>query len=521
MVDTYITRMQSSLRYHKFVWFLWYLLLLSIPVTSSPVVAFLTRGSVVSPLAGIPLGLLVMLWLLPEVLRGERLPEYMKPLLLFVVVAISACAAAYFLKLFPFLGQSVFLRELRALFTLAIGVCFFLIGAKIVRTEERLRSSLRWLYIGGVGTLIWSTIQAIFIFSNYGEPLAPFELPFPNMINIIHRLFSIRDLLPNRVTGFAYEPSFLANQMVLLYLPLWLASVVRGFSVFNRKLSGLSLELVFAVWGFLIVLLSQSRIGLLSTFVLLGVLGMLGAWRLSGRVDGVFREKRSDRNSRYATKSRLWIRILVWLLLLILVVVIFLAVLQIASRLDPRLERLFNVDYLTVLSRQEEPVYSLASILSSAERAVYWHSSFRVFSLYPILGVGLGNEGFLFREAVPAFGSRLTEIVRILNGSPQFPNPKNLWIRLLAETGIIGFLTFVVWLLIMLLGARSLFKRNGRMQGAIGLAGILALFAQIIEGFSLDSFALPQLWIMLGFVAAVLAFPRSKSSPVEAGVDAG
>lgn len=503
------------------VWFLWFFLLLSIPVTSSPIVAFLTSGSVVSPLAGLPLGLLVVLWLLPEFLLGARIPEVMKPLLLFVVVALSSCAMAYFLRIFPFLGQSVVMRELRALFTLAIGVCFFLVGSKIIKSEERFRSSLRWLYIGGFGTLIWSTIQAFYIYSNFGEPVLPNELPFPNLINIIHRLFSIRDLLPNRVTGLAYEPSFLANQMVLIYLPLWLASVVRGYSVFNRKSSGLSIELVFAIWGLLIVLLSQSRIGLLSTFVLIGVLGMWGAWRVTGRFDKVNWDRRSNSTFRSASNSRLWIRILALVLLLILVLVLFFAVLQIASHLDPRIDRLFNVDYLTVLRRHEEPIYSLASILSYAERVVYWHSGFRVFSLYPILGVGLGNEGFLFRDTVPAFGSRLTEIVRILNGSPQFPNPKNMWIRLLSETGILGFLTFVVWLLVMLQGAWILYRSTVGIQGVIGLAGILALLAQIIEGFSLDSFALPQLWIMLGLVSASLTLPLFKSSPLEAGLDTG
>jgi hypothetical protein len=46
--------------------------------------------------------------------------------------------------------------------------------------------------------------------------------------------------------------------------------------------------------------------------------------------------------------------------------------------------------------------------------------------------------------------------------------------------------------------------------GALGAAGLLALGVQVFEGLSLDTFALPQLWIVLGLVsAAVSALPQT------------
>ena len=138
-------------------------------------------------------------------------------------------------------------------------------------------------------------------------------------------------------------------------------------------------------------------------------------------------------------------------------------------------------------------------------RLMYWTSGFRVFSQYPILGVGLGNSGFLFLDTVPSFGYRLPEIVNIASGSPQFPNPKNLWVRLLAETGIVGFSVFMTWLLILVLGAWALMKKGKDLNAILGLAGLLAILAQVFEGFSLDTFALPHLWIMLGLLTAAVA----------------
>ena len=37
------------------------------------------------------------------------------------------------------------------------------------------------------------------------------------------------------------------------------------------------------------------------------------------------------------------------------------------------------------------------------------------------------------------------------------------------------------------------------------MAGLLALVAQLVEGFSLDTFALPQLWILVGLLTAAFS----------------
>ncbi len=42
------------------------------------------------------------------------------------------------------------------------------------------------------------------------------------------------------------------------------------------------------------------------------------------------------------------------------------------------------------------------------------------------------------------------------------------------------------------------------LRRMIGMAGFLSLLALLFEGFSLDTFALPHLWVMLGLVTAVL-----------------
>jgi len=104
---------------------------------------------------------------------------------------------------------------------------------------------------------------------------------------------------------------------------------------------------------------------------------------------------------------------------------------------------------------------------------------------------------------MPAYGYNLEEIRYIVGPETNsFPNPKNLWIRLLSETGIVGFSVFFVWLLLTGLKALSLSKQVDAIYVMVGVSGLIGLTAQVIEGFSLDTFALPQFWILPALIAA-------------------
>jgi hypothetical protein len=501
MTDHLNSLLGSSRPREIFLGFGWAILLISIPVSSFPLVAKFTGGSTVSPLAGLPLGLLLVFWFVPHLLRGGRLPAVSTPLMLFICVAVCASALAPFYEIGAFLGQTVFDRVVRALVTLVAGVGFYLVAATIPRSENGLRRSLRWVYLGAVPMLLWSSIQAYIVFRG---------MPVPDKLQDIHRLFSIRDMLSSRVTGLGYEPSWLADQLIVLYLPLWISSVIRGYSAFGRSSKFLSPELGLLIWGSAVLFLSQSRIGFLSASMSTGIVFLVGGWGLAGRWAELLGIRRQD---HWKNKSRRWLRVLriiLWFLLLLVLLLIVSALIFVASRFDPRLARLFQTNYSMILNTSSQPLYAVANQLAYAERVIYWDYGLRVFAQYPLLGVGLGNAGFFFREQVPAFGYHLPEIIRILNGAAQFPNTKNLWIRLFAETGVVGFSVFIAWLFVIALGAWSLHKRGKGVCAVLGLAGLLALIAQVFEGFSLDSFALPQLWIMLGLMTAALSLTSDR-----------
>ena len=466
---------------------LWALLLISIPFTSHPITARILVWSPVSPLAAIPLIGLTVVWLPSHIIWSRTVPKLAIPLLVFAGVAAITSLLALFLPVYPTYGQSAPSRELRALLTLGVGIAFYLVASTWPSSEKRLRFSLRWVYIGGVALLIYSTFQLM--------TLPTIDNPVPEPLIQLHRLFSVRDPFRNRITGFAYEPSWLGNQLVLLYIPLWLGSVIASYSIWRKPLRQVSIELVLLFWGMIILFFSFARLAWISLFLVLAVLLVVG----SGRVVTYLLRRWKGEGSGTTILGQMASLIIGLLVLTIMAT----GVVLLASRLDDRIADALSVNLATVFSGRHPWPYLLANELRYAERLMYWVSGLRIFSLYPVLGLGLGNSGFLMESTMPAFGYLLPEIIQTIHlGEFGFPNPKSLWIRLLSETGVIGFALFVAWLTVLGAAAARLVRGARGIRRAIGLATLLALLAQITEGFSLDTFGLPHLWVMLGLLTA-------------------
>jgi hypothetical protein len=103
-----------------------------------------------------------------------------------------------------------------------------------------------------------------------------------------------------------------------------------------------------------------------------------------------------------------------------------------------------------------------------------------------------------------ALGWNLIEVRRLMYRTSILLNVKSLWARLLAETGLVGFSVFCGWIYSL---AVKFFKRShsqNTLESVFSVAGIFVLFALLAEGFSIDSFAMPYLWVALGLASADL-----------------
>jgi O-antigen ligase len=486
--------------YEKTIWFLWAALLVLIPFTSSPIIEKTLGKSTVGPLSLIPLGLLVILWLIPFLLRQKVYPLEVLPLVVFIIIVFLGALRSPFLELYSFVEIGPLTRTIRGLITLAIGLCFYLSASFLPVSEEKIKSSVRLIFIGALITLVWASIQMLALPNSDNPP--------PPVLMKIHRWFSVRDMIRGRISGFAFEPSWLADQLVILYMPLALAGVIRKKSVFNFRLGPITFELMLVLWGSLALFLTYSRIGYAAFFFSIG-LTLLLLSRSMARSTADWLRKRFS-HSRFTGLQNIRGRT-VWVAVMGTFLILVIGVVYLAIATDDRIDRIMDINLREVVGTSSLPlIFRIAFQFEYAERLVYWATSFRVFSLYPLLGVGLGNMGFFLRDTMPAYGTLLPEIISIIGPYAwRFPNPKNIWLRLLSETGILGFLAYTAWLVIMFRGAYNLVNSKG-YTSVIGLAAILALLAQVIEGFSLDSFALPQLWIVLGLATSSFIIVRNQ-----------
>ncbi len=482
--------------------FLWAAALISLPFTSFPLLVNLT-GAIVAPLAAIPIFFLILIWFIPYVLRRGTIPRESLPLVFFILIAILASALAFFLDIPGFKGRTLPGQELRALVTFVIGLAFYVSFSSWPQNTTRLHKTCQWLNIGGIITVIWTFFQAYYIFIQ-ADQYAGWMVKIQEWVVFTSPYFATPT---SRVTGFTYEASWFAHLMVMLYIPLWLAATYQRTSAFKFRILRLSLENILLVMGVGLFFLTSPRIGLIS-FFLIGVFIFLKInLAILRRLVSFIASRQWFQQSRIQATLRLGVTLLTSGLMLAVYTAALAAVIYFASKRDWRMELLVTkpptwLEIKAFLTLQESVLLSLAHRLAFMERMVYWFTGWHVFNDHPWFGVGLGNAGFFALDQTPAIGWASFEIRALLFRLPHLPNIKSLWVRLFAETGLVGFSVFVTWLVTLFRSAHITMPSNQPTLQMIALAGQLSLIALIGEGFSIDSFAMPYFWVTAGLIAA-------------------
>jgi O-antigen ligase len=107
------------------------------------------------------------------------------------------------------------------------------------------------------------------------------------------------------------------------------------------------------------------------------------------------------------------------------------------------------------------------------------------------------------------------EVRRLIHRESSLLNIKNLWFRLLAETGIFGFSLFIGWMVSLVAVFLKKPTSDIPLEQVLGLMGLLTLAALVFEGFSIDSFAMPYWWISLGIASSVIHTREEKFNTKE------
>lgn len=477
-----MTNLLNKTQLTRWAGWLWGLVLLTLPVTSFRYFPTFLGRSQMRPLALYPL---VALWLVLLLLawkerknwRTLSLPRQLVPLALFLIFALFTTAVGALYAPLPLRGQTYLARAIRAWFSVGLGMAFFLAAIQVTHLGISLKKSLRWLYAGLALTILWGGVQALAINTS---------LLAEDRVSDWQTLFSMRPLIRRRVSGFAFEPSWLADQIVILYFPWLIASLFTGWRVSRWR---------WLEWGLLggaglLLLFTYSRSGLVNGVLVLALVFLFvggAVWQRGWRwLIAPFQNKAAG-----------------GILLRIALLLIFIALISGA------LLWLNQYDYITRLWQTgfDKGLLAYLQEINAGARAANAYAGMQIYNQHPWTGSGLGSSGFTLYDYYPdSVLTEMTEVSRALSpDSNVFPNVKNLYIRLLAETGLPGFWLWIVFYLSLLGAVRQLLRSPANNARLVGIAGLFIWLAALFRNITQDSLTFPVMWVGLGVILGYLA----------------
>lgn len=470
---------------------LWMLAVLFLPVTSFRYFPLLGRETQVRPLSLYPLAGLLALLIVRQWKRrklGLSNPA-LTVLALFLLAALAATAASALYAPLDLFDQSYAGRALRAWVTLAIGLAFFAASIWMNESEGDLKTTLTWLYIGLALHILWGGVQALAIFTDV--------LP-RYLVDAWQEAFSIRGLVNSRrVSGLAFEPSWLSGQLVTLYLPWLYASLARGYRLFRWRW----VEPLLALGSLGILVLTYSRSGVLLVVGVAGLAFVLADWSRVRQAWGWFKSPFTGSRPQVPASGR-WVTVGVRVAL----------VLAVAAGAAGAFSILSKRDYFARLWQAEKSsLVEYMVDIYAGPRLAYLVSAWDIYDSHPLTGVGIGASGLYMHETLPDWArTTIPEVARLFSpDNTLYPNPKNLYLRLLAETGLFGFWLFLLFNLAALAQVIKWMRSPGRLAALVGAAGLFTWLALMAYHFTQDSFAMPNLWVGLGMVLGLTLENRS------------
>lgn len=157
-------------------------------------------------------------------------------------------------------------------------------------------------------------------------------------------------------------------------------------------------------------------------------------------------------------------------------------------------ETAFNVVEYGSFSHSETVEENVSNITRSASIS----AGISMLLERPVLGVGLGQFGFHYPRHLEANDLRSYEVRSYVKDNDQWPPAYSLHARMLAETGILGYIAWLGFILINLI--RSLHGafqvRDSSTSVHLGIA--MTLCGWLLLGISIDSFRFFGGWIAVG-----------------------
>ena len=454
--------------------FLWAAVLVALPVTSFRYLPFGTDTQV-RPLSLIPAVLLLFVLVL-RCVRERRLilwSSAFQPLLVFILVAVASSAAGFLFAPVNLYSYTYSGRVLRAWLAFGVGLVFLVTSMCMNRDERDLKFTIKWVYVGLIAEVAWSLVQSFQIYIYHFS-----------LLDTIQKTVMMAGLPPNgRISGLALEPSWLAAQVITLYLPWAFAAWVKNYSWGNRRWT-VAIILVACIY---LLIFTFSRSGILTTLAAVILTFIIAGWE---RIRQAWRWFISPLRLKSLFPNKL--------LEVGLRIVVIAAILASLAGGTVILSR--NQYFAQIWQSRKTTLTSYFVDIYAGPRLAYSWAGWTIFEQHPWTGVGLGAAGLYLFKALPDWSHfNVPEVAQLLSPDNQvYPNTKNLYVRLLSETGILGFWSFISLYLLTLGKIFNLLRSKQKELTFLGMASLLAWLSIVMLGFTQDSLAMPVVWIPLG-----------------------
>ena len=480
---------------------LWALFLISLPVTNFRYFPAKLAGSGVNvrPLLIYPLVLLFFLATLPALWK-QKLPRVWIPFIVFLILTIISTSLPILQGFTSELSEvTIPSRVVRSLITLFLGAAIYMTVSLMSNSEEDLKFTLKWLYVGMAIAIFWGALQIGFVLDLH--PRWYFRMAH------IQKYITMNVGTPDRAMGLTLEPSWFADQIAALWLPWVLPAAFMNKTIFKRRWGWLTLEKIFLVWMLVVLVFTLSRAGFIVAIVVIGcgILFLRPKWERAESYDRNFQWIGKIQKSFDKLPGLVRFTIVSVGIILVLAVVLFVASMQ-----SNYIFRMW--DYWLGISYEARTIGSKSlsgyfRFIGFGPRFIYWETAYRIFSQHPIFGVGLGNYTFHFQEMLPTVqvGYMPELLTRIVPDYSRVVTAKNYFGRLLAETGILGTAAYITFLISLAGSGIYLWLSKYQEEKFWGTGALLGLIAFLVDSFSYDSLAIPNPWIVFGLITAAVS----------------
>lgn len=140
---------------------------------------------------------------------------------------------------------------------------------------------------------------------------------------------------------------------------------------------------------------------------------------------------------------------------------------------------------------------NLKKNISNQSRFGIQYANFMVFLENPFVGVGYGQQVYHAIDYYPIWAKKDNWEFKYLylnKNEPAFPPGYNLYIRLLAETGIIGFLIFIFLIYTLFKKSYSFIRNDTSEIKTLGMILFISFIGYSFNFFQLDTFRIYGFW---------------------------